>query len=75
MQNETKFVVDLAISLTIEELQNFRKLATLLNKTVPDTVRECMNTRCKDQLVVLDIPAPKAEEVKVEVEPDAPANS
>jgi hypothetical protein len=47
---EDKFIVDIVLSLTINELKSLRQLADLNKKTLPEIARECMNQKCKELL-------------------------
>lgn len=45
-----KFVIDIELSLTLEELKQFQDLSTKLGKSLPDIVRDCANTKAQELL-------------------------
>ncbi len=47
----SEFVIDIEMSLKMDELQDLKKLADKLNLSVPDTARHCMNKACKELLL------------------------
>jgi hypothetical protein len=49
---EPKFVVDIVVSLTVEELINFRKASETLGQPVHVIMRQCMNEGCKELLKI-----------------------
>lgn len=44
------YVLTVELDLTLKELEDFRKLAQLRNESVEAVVRDCMNTKCQEQL-------------------------
>jgi hypothetical protein len=52
---EQKFVVDIALSLTIDELFNLRKVADKMQVPVSEAVRYCMNKKCQELLNDLSV--------------------
>jgi len=46
----TGFVVDIELSLTLEELTRFKRLAELEGTDVPTMARHCMNSKSKELL-------------------------
>jgi len=46
-----EFVVDVQLSLTLEELKNLKDLSMKMGTSVEDCARSCMNTKCKELLL------------------------
>lgn len=46
----TGFIVDIELSLTMEEVTNLKELADKTNSTVDVVARNCMNEKCKELL-------------------------
>ena len=45
-----KYVIEVGVELTQDELDNLSKLSKEWSKDLPTTVRECMNGYCEDML-------------------------
>jgi hypothetical protein len=48
-----EFVAAVEIELTQQELEDLTKLSGLWEQDLPTTVRECLNTHCKDAITIL----------------------
>ncbi len=46
-----KFVVDVELSLTMEELEKLRQLSEIWKCSVEQTARDCMISKCKEELL------------------------
>lgn len=55
-----KYVIDIEMSLTQEELEDLSKLSSEWGKEFGDTARECMMTYCRDTLETFEknVPTP-----------------
>ena len=55
--SETKinYVVDIELSLTLEEVTNLKELADKTKSTVDVVARDCMNEKCKELLNKPDV--------------------
>lgn len=50
MIEEQKFIIDFILSLTYNELMAFQKLSQLRDESIEDSLRYCMNEKCKELL-------------------------
>jgi hypothetical protein len=49
----SQFVVEIEMGLTLSELDNLSKLSKMLGKAIDEVARDCMNSKCQEQIDLL----------------------